>query len=181
MHGVVDVVDRALAILLDSSAGRRRQDGSAAASHPLLACCLLRLAGETEPAMLAAALLHDVLEDAKSEPEHWRRRMASEVGTEVAGLVEQLTDQPTLHGDARRGHQLLRLAHAGRRVQAIKLADRLANVMTPSPLWSPAKQQCYRLHSLHLLALCRDANPRLAAWLHDTLHQQPWGPAGHTA
>lgn len=76
--------------------------------------------------MIAAAWLHDVLEDT----DHTADDIREQFGDVVATLVEALTDTPTKPGLNRATRKALdraRLAAASPEVQTIKLADLISN------------------------------------------------------
>ncbi len=74
--------------------------------------------------MLAAAWLHDTVEDTSLTTLEVER----EVGTEVAAIVAAVTDEPGESRKARKAATLVKLAAAGAAARAVKLADRIANV-----------------------------------------------------
>jgi (p)ppGpp synthase/HD superfamily hydrolase len=84
------------------------------------------LAADNYPAeVLAAALLHDVVEHAEVEPESLRDRF----GDEVTGLVEALTENAAIPGyEERKQEHRERVAAAGPEARAIFAADKTANV-----------------------------------------------------
>lgn len=82
-----------------------------------------------EPEVLAAAWLHDVVEDTDVEPEEIRALF----GEDVADLVAQLTSGPhsaELERAERKLIDRLRLEQADQRAQTIKLADIIDNTRT---------------------------------------------------
>jgi len=74
--------------------------------------------------MLAAAWLHDTVEDTSLTTSEVER----EVGPEVAAIVAAVTDEPGESRKARKAATLVKLAAAGAAARAVKLADRIANV-----------------------------------------------------
>jgi (p)ppGpp synthase/HD superfamily hydrolase len=83
----------------------------------------LRSFGVDDPVLLAAAWLHDAVEDTATTVEDVRR----EFGDDVADLVWRLTDEPGNNRKER--HHLTHLKIRGRpEAVRIKLADRIANV-----------------------------------------------------
>jgi len=93
-----------------------------------------------DPKIIAAALLHDIIEDI----DNWTYdRLVLEFGIDVANLVWWVTKPPVtdFEGDKNARNRFFhhRLNGAPREVCIIKLADRLHNLIT---LWGtdPAKQ-----------------------------------------
>ena len=89
-----------------------------------------------DPTTVAAALLHDVLEDTGVEPEELRERF----GAEIAALVDGVTKLGRIEWQTREQRQAenlrkMFLAMANDiRIVLIKLADRLHNMRTIAPL-----------------------------------------------
>ena len=111
--------------------GQERRSGEAFIHHPFGAakiCAELRLDDET----IAAALLHDVVEDTGVEAEAVR----AEFGDEIANLVEGVTKltriqfQSREHAEAENYRKMIVAMAHDVRVILIKLADRLHNMRT---------------------------------------------------
>lgn len=121
-----DLLGGALAVAREAHAGQVRDERTQTPfiEHPLAVAEHLLGEGFGEE-ILAAALLHDVVEHTEAEPEEIRERF----GETIAGLVETLTEDPALEPyEARKEEQRRRVAEAGPEALAIFAADRLANV-----------------------------------------------------
>jgi len=122
---------RAFEFARDAHAGASRASGHPYISHPVEVAALLAEMGLDDRA-LAAALLHDVIEDTAVSVADLRR----EFGEEVSGLVNGVTKLSRIdfHTQRERQAQNLRkmLLAVARdlRVILIKLADRLHNMRT---------------------------------------------------
>src|SRR5258706_1698618 len=94
--------------------------------HPVGVMLLLAQAGETDPEILAAALLHDPLEDAGVSA----GTLAQQFGERVAGIVEGCSEPD--HGGAawedRKQHTVAYLRTAPREIQLVAAADKLHNL-----------------------------------------------------
>ena len=93
--------------------------------HPRSVAALVRTVPHT-PAMVAAALLHDVLEDTTTTADELREQ----VGDEVTQLVIELTDQIGLERGNRATRKRLeaeRLATVSAAAQTVKVADLIDN------------------------------------------------------
>lgn len=104
---------------------RRKYTGEPYIVHPAAVAALVRHVHHTE-AMLAAAWLHDTVEDTPTTLEDIRR----EFGPEVALLVDQLTDASRPSDGNRAARKVLdrkRLAAASPAAMTIKLADLIDN------------------------------------------------------
>src|SRR5712692_3911462 len=124
-----DLITRAFLFAATAHEGQHRRSGEDFVLHPWGAakiCALLRLDDET----IAAALLHDVVEDTDAELNDVR----SEFGDEVAKLVEGVTKltrvqfQSREQAEAENYRKLIVAMAADVRVILIKLADRLHNL-----------------------------------------------------
>jgi guanosine-3',5'-bis(diphosphate) 3'-pyrophosphohydrolase len=125
----VSVVERAYAVAERYHAGQLRKSGDPYITHPLAVATILAELGMTAPT-LAAALLHDTVEDTDYTIEALRK----EFGEEVAKLVDGVTklDKVT-YGDAAQAETVRKMVVAMARdirVLVIKLADRLHNART---------------------------------------------------
>ncbi len=126
---------RAYQFAAEAHRGQKRLTGDDYMSHPLeVAGLLCEL--EMDEATLAAALLHDVVEDTGHELEE----VQQEFGEEIASLVDGVTKLRRIQFDTSRDRQaenlrrmLLAMAK-DLRVILIKLADRLHNMRTLDPL-----------------------------------------------
>lgn len=124
------LIAHAYAYAAAAHAGKLRYSGHPYIVHPVGTA--QRLANmRVSAAMIAAGLLHDVIEDADRSAEDLRR----EFGREVASLVEGVTKTSTvrLHGEARYIENLRKMFVAMAkdiRVIIIKFCDRLHNLET---------------------------------------------------
>jgi flavin-binding protein dodecin len=104
-------------------AGQEYGGGDFHENHLARVVANLRNYGVTDPVLLAAAWLHDTVEDTATSVEDIRR----EFGDDVADLVWRLTDEPGKNRKER--HHLTHVKIRGRpEAVRIKLADRIANV-----------------------------------------------------
>jgi guanosine-3',5'-bis(diphosphate) 3'-pyrophosphohydrolase len=124
-----DLIRRAFLFAASAHEGQQRRSGEDFVLHPWGAakiCAQLRLDDET----IAAALLHDVVEDTDAELADVR----AEFGDEVAKLVEGVTKltrvqfQSREQAEAENYRKLIVAMAADVRVILIKLADRLHNL-----------------------------------------------------
>jgi (p)ppGpp synthase/HD superfamily hydrolase len=91
-------------------------------THPVEVACLLHEAGYQDE-VVAAGVLHDVLEDTDAE----RSDLESRFGRRVAELVEAVTDDPTIEDDAERKAALRRqVADAGECAAVVFAADKVS-------------------------------------------------------
>ncbi|MFC7731794.1 HD domain-containing protein [Actinomadura keratinilytica] len=130
--GDLAVLDRAAAAAQRWHGDQTRPTGAPYLEHLLEAVeVLVRGRGVTDAFILAAALLHDVVEDTGATA----RDVEAEFGPWVGELVEWVTKPPSdgLGRQARRAAKtayLRRLRDAPREAILVKLADRASNVQT---------------------------------------------------
>lgn len=121
-----DVVKQALELARQAHAGqlRRGSDGRPYIDHPLAVAELLLDHGYDDE-VLAAALLHDVVEKSEIDVEDIHERF----GTRVAFLVDALTEDETIDDYAQRKEEhRQRVARMGGDALAIFAADKRTNV-----------------------------------------------------
>jgi (p)ppGpp synthase/HD superfamily hydrolase len=113
----------ALAFADQRHAGQMREiDDLPFVTHLLEVACLLHEAGYADE-VVAAGVLHDVLEDTDAE----RRDIETRFGRRVAELVDAVTDDPAIEDDAERKAALrLQVARAGERAAAVFAADKVS-------------------------------------------------------
>lgn len=136
-----ELIERAMALSVRAHDGQRRASGEEYVCHPLsVAQILVDMGMDSET--IAAALLHDVVEDTAVELADLRRQF----GTEVAALVDGVTKITKITFSTREEQQaenirkMLLAMSEDIRVVIIKLADRLHNMRT-SGGWPEQKRR----------------------------------------
>jgi GTP diphosphokinase / guanosine-3',5'-bis(diphosphate) 3'-diphosphatase len=125
----LSIIERAYAVAEKAHRGQLRKSGDPYITHPLAVTSILAELGMT-PDTLAAALLHDTVEDTA----YSLKSMTSDFGDEIAMLVDGVTklDKVT-YGEAAQAETVRKMVVAMARdirVLVIKLADRLHNART---------------------------------------------------
>ena len=125
----LSVIERAYATAERAHEGQLRKSGDPYITHPLAVTTILAELG-MDPATLAAALLHDTVEDT----EYRLEALTRDFGDEIAMLVDGVTklDKVT-YGEAAQAETVRKMVVAMARdirVLVIKLADRLHNART---------------------------------------------------
>jgi len=127
----LDLIDRALRFSASAHRGQKRMSGEDFVSHSI-AVALILVEQLLDSATIAAALLHDVVEDSDVRTED----IAREFGPEIAGIVDGLTKISTLtfrssaEEQVENYRKLLLSIAKDARVIIIKLGDRLHNMRT---------------------------------------------------
>ena len=145
---------------------QRRKDAEASPyiNHPIgLAHVLCDEAGITNARILAAAVLHDTIEDTETTYEELRERF----GKVVAGVVREVSDDKTLAQAERKRLQIEHAGHLSRRARLVKLADKTCNLRdiaaSPPRGWSLARRREYFDWAKAVIDRIRGTHKRLEA------------------
>jgi guanosine-3',5'-bis(diphosphate) 3'-pyrophosphohydrolase len=123
---------------------RKGAEASPYINHPIaVANVLTNEAHITDPVILAAALLHDTIEDTDTTADE----LAAAFGSEIAAIVLEVTDDKSLPKQERKRLQIEHAAALTEKAKLVKLADKICNVrdMSESPPvdWSPQRKAEY--------------------------------------
>lgn len=144
--------------------GQMRKDGRTPyVSHVVRVTMIVRdLFGCDDEAALAAAMLHDVIEDTGGDYDD----IAAAFGTEVADLVAALTKNMAMPEEARERDYDDRLARADWRARLIKLADVYDNLVdhaTRTDEWADLNKPIDKAQRALTLAACdEEVHPETA-------------------
>ena len=94
--------------------------------HPVGVMLILKEAGENDPELLAAGLLHDTIEDAHVSAETLAEHFGPRVAEIVLGCSEP--DHGAAEWETRKEHTVAYLRTAPREVQLVAAADKLHNL-----------------------------------------------------
>ena len=157
---------KALAFAAHKHRDQRRKDANATPyiNHPLaLARILTAEGGVTDAATIAAALLHDTIEDTETSAAELDR----EFGPEIRSIVEEVTDDKALPKADRKRLQVERASHASHKAKLVKLADKIANVSdidgAPPAGWSLERKREYFDWAKRVVDEMRGVNAKLEA------------------
>jgi (p)ppGpp synthase/HD superfamily hydrolase len=119
------LTQRAVELAVELHAGQRRAaDGAPFVAHPMEVAALLDRAHYPD-AVVAAAVLHDVLENT----DHDAAELEAEFGPEVAELVAAVSDDPAIADeDARKAELRERVRARGGYAAAVYAADKVSKV-----------------------------------------------------
>ena len=166
----METVLRAAAFAAAKHRMQRRKDAEASPyiNHPLsLAHILAGEGGVTDKLVLAAALLHDTVEDTNTTFDELQR----EFGAEVAATVAEVTDDKSLPKEERKLLQVTNAASKSDAAKLVKLADKISNLRdiasTPPVDWSVERRQAYFSWAHQVVAGLRGVNPALEAAFDD--------------
>jgi len=140
------LVLKALSFAARKHRDQRRKDEEASPyiNHPIaLATLLWHEGGVTDPLVLAAALLHDTVEDTDTTPQELR----AEFGDAIADVVLEVTDDTRLPKAERKRLQIEHAAGISHAAQLVKLADKICNLRdvaaSPPRGWPLERQREY--------------------------------------
>jgi GTP diphosphokinase / guanosine-3',5'-bis(diphosphate) 3'-diphosphatase len=143
---------------------QRRKDALASPyiNHPIaLANVLVGEGGVSEPAVIAAALLHDTLEDTQTTAGELRAAF----GDAITRVVEEVTDDKSLLKAERKRLQVEHAATISREAKLVKLADKICNVRDmanhPPAKWDLARRREYFEWARAVVDRMRGIHPQL--------------------
>ncbi len=150
--GEAATLERAYAVAKAAHEGQRRKSGEPYITHPVAVTQILADYG-LDVATLAAALLHDVVEDTEVD----LRQIVDEFGDEIGYLIDGVTKLDRISYSTREQAQAATIRKMvvamaeDLRVLLIKLADRLHNIRTVGAL-APEKQRRVAQETLDVYA-----------------------------
>ena len=140
------MIIRATAFAAEKHRHQRRKDKHASPyiNHPIaLAAVLSQEARIHDPIVLAAALLHDTIEDTETTA----RELEDHFDREVAAIVQEVTDDKSLPKAERKRLQIEHAAHLSERAKLVKIADKICNLRdingSPPHDWSIERKREY--------------------------------------
>jgi guanosine-3',5'-bis(diphosphate) 3'-pyrophosphohydrolase len=164
--GDLAIVLEALAFAAHKHRDQRRKDAAASPyiNHPIaLANVLVREGAVSEPEVVAAALLHDTLEDTQTSPGELRTAF----GERVARVVEEVTDDKSLPKAERKRLQIEHAAAISRAAKLVKLADKICNLRDmadhPPASWDLVRRREYFDWAKAVIDRLRGVHPGLEA------------------
>lgn len=110
--------------------------------HPLEVAEILSEAFILDEDILAAAILHDVLEDTDTSEEE----ILFKFGKEILNIVKENTDDPNLDKLKQKEEQVRKMPHKSLSAQLVKIADRTSNlrdIIRIKPNWKPESIKKY--------------------------------------
>ena len=161
----MEIVLRAAAFAAEKHRHQRRKDEEASPyiNHPVQVAHILVQENVEDPEVLAAALLHDTIEDTNTSLEE----LEIVFGYEIAGVVNECTDNKKLNKLERKQAQIDHAAHISHKAKLVKLADKIANVNdindAPPAGWSLERKREYFDWAKKVVDQMRGAHPALEA------------------
>lgn len=153
----------ALRFAATQHAGQARKDRlrTPYINHPIHVMSILTDAGIDDAALLAAAALHDTVEDTNTT----LAQIDELFGAEVAALVAGVTDDKNLKKAQRKQQQINHMPHLSAQAQWLKIADKIANledlIVAPPHDWPSARLLEYVEWATAVVAQCTQPHPML--------------------
>lgn len=131
-------------------------------NHPIeVATLLMEVGGVQEPAILAAAILHDTIEDTQTHADE----LLDLFGEDVCRWVLEVTDDKSLSKSERKQRQIERAALKSREARLISISDKTCNIrdlcLHPLPDWSFQRIYDYFVWARCVVAPMRGTNQAL--------------------
>lgn len=128
----------------DRHRDQRRKDAESTPyiNHPLDVAALLAQHGIDDTQVLAAAILHDTVEDTETSIEELEARF----GNRIAGIVGEVTDDKSLAKAERKRLQVEHAPHKSRAAKLVKIADKTSNlrdIVAGPPDWPVERKRDY--------------------------------------
>ena len=157
---------------------RKGVDADPYINHPIqVAEVLVEVGGIDDLPTLIAAILHDTVEDTATTLDELSERF----GSEVAGLVGEVTDDKSLPKAERKRRQIEHAPALSAPAKRIKIADKICNVrdiaIAPPASWSAQRRIEYFAWSEAVVAGCSGASPALEAEFAECLARSRAAPA----
>ena len=172
-RGELALLLKALAFAAHKHRDQRRKDPEASPyiNHPIaLADVLVNEGGVTDVEVLAAALLHDTVEDTATT----HQELADAFGSRVARIVAEVTDDKSLPRAERKRAQIEHAGALSPEAKLVKLADKICNLRDvaerPPASWSLERRREYFDWAKQVVDRLRGAQARLEAAF-DVAHQ----------
>lgn len=143
---------------------RKDEQASPYITHPLAVAREIYATGKVDDLnILIAAILHDTIEDTKTNTDEIRAHF----GEEVLSFILEVTDDKSLDKDERKLLQVIHSPDLSYPARMIKLADKLVNcrdiLHTPPKDWDIIRRREYIQWAYNVVAQIRDTNPHLEA------------------
>jgi GTP diphosphokinase / guanosine-3',5'-bis(diphosphate) 3'-diphosphatase len=158
----MELVLQAAAFAAEKHRKQRRKDiETPYINHPIQLAYILVQADVEDPTILAAALLHDTIEDTNTTLDE----IEIVFGYEIARIVAECSDDKKLSKLERKQAQIDHAAKLSRAARLVKLADKIANVSdiegAPPAGWSLERKREYFDWSKAVVDQMRGTHPTL--------------------
>ena len=145
-----------------STQRRKDENASPYINHPIsVALAIAEIGGVEDPEILAAALLHDTIEDTETTP----AELEGQFGKQVCKYVLEVTDDKSLPKDERKKKQIEHAKELSKGAALIKLGDKISNVTdvtnNPPATWNINRRKQYLDWAEKVIENCPKVNDRM--------------------
>jgi len=158
----------------DKHRDQRRKDINASPyiNHPIEVAQVLAKTGKVnDPDILAAAVLHDTVEDTETT----LAELEVSFGARIARIVGEVTDDKTLSKEERKRLQIEHARGLSPEAVLVKLADKIANIrdigINPPQGWDDKRRKEYLRWAAEVVNNCPKGNFALEALFAQSLEQ----------
>jgi GTP diphosphokinase / guanosine-3',5'-bis(diphosphate) 3'-diphosphatase len=166
----------AIAFAAEKHRNQRRKDAEASPyiNHPIALATVLAVEGSvTDIQVLAAAVLHDTLEDTETTV----RELKDRFGPAIASVVVEVTDDKNLSKQRRKDLQVEHAAHLSAPAKLVKLADKICNLRdvatNPPEDWTLERRREYFDWAKKVIDGVRGAHPMLESVFDEAFGSKP--------
>jgi len=170
------LITKATRFATDKHRGQTRKDAARTPyiNHPLAVARLLEeVAGVQDAHVIAAALLHDTVEDTDATVDE----IGEEFGMEVRDIVIEVTDDKSLPSAKRKQLQIENAAGLSHAARLVKLADKICNLQdilaSPPVHWSLERKREYFAWAKAVVDQIRGAHAGLEGLFDDIYLRKP--------
>ena len=150
---------------------RKDSDKTPYINHPVNVALTLADAGETDQALLLAAILHDTIEDTETTADELEKNF----GSEVLGIVLEVTDDKNLPKEERKRLQVVNASHKSDKAKKLKLSDKINNISDiinhPPANWEPQRKLDYLTWAENVMAGLKGSNEQLEKKLEELIEE----------
>lgn len=158
----MNIEAKALEFATEKHKDQLRKDGTTPyINHCLNVVQFLKDAGITDTDIIAAALLHDTIEDTNTTADELRK----EFGDTITNIVLECSDDKSLSKKQRKDFQIKHVPFISDKAKQVKIADKIANMrdilLIPPVDWSTRGKRNYFEWSKKVVDGARNVNPIL--------------------
>ena len=170
----IDIILDAISFAIDKHGKQVRKDAeeSAYIRHPIEVAQLLIMAGVVDEDVIAAAVLHDVVEDCGVSVADISARFNPRIGL----IVQEVSDDPALSGMARKDAQVVKVGMISPEGKLIKVADKICNLQDvlyrPPVTWDDARKAAYFDFAERVFNAANIKNPYLVECFNDLMDKR---------
>ena len=145
-------------------------------NHPISVIAVLTSHGEDNPDLLAAAALHDVIEDTangESEIKEASSLILNNFGKKVLDVVLEVSDDKSLPFQERKHRQIINTPYLSTDAKKLKIADKICNIRDmindPPSNWSVDRKTGYLEWAMKVIDGARGVNTKMEKDFDETI------------